>query len=63
MQLKKINQYIKRNNLNCAKLAKKLGVHRGTVYSWLTGRSAPGVVVAVKLDKISRGEVSVYDWK
>ena len=61
--MKKLNDYMKANNINCRQLSERLKVNRGTVYSWSLGKTQPGVRVAVKLEHITRNFVSVYDWK
>lgn len=53
---------MKKNNLNSRQFAQELRIPPITVYSWKTGRSRPRLELALLIDKITKGEVSVYDW-
>lgn len=60
--MKSLNRYMKKNNLNSRQFAQELRIPPITVYSWKTGRSRPRLELALLIDKITKGEVSVYDW-
>jgi transcriptional regulator with XRE-family HTH domain len=61
--MKRLEAYMKLKQLDDRALAKLMNVSCSTIYSWRKGVSQPGVVNAVKLEKITRDAVSVYDWK
>ena len=61
--MKKLIAYMQANNLDKMKLGKRLGVSPSTVYTWITGANVPRIGVAIRLDRITRGQVSVYDWE
>jgi DNA-binding XRE family transcriptional regulator len=60
--MKNLIQFMKENKIKAHKLAKKLNVSQATVYTWTSGRSIPGLEAAIKLDRFTRGKVSLYDW-
>lgn len=61
--MKKLNSYMKRNKITIRRLSERLGVADATVFHWVHGTTKPGVVLAIRLEKLTRGAVSVYDWK
>ena len=62
VKMKKFQKYIKQNETDLQRLALQVGVSLATVYTWRAGRSKPSVAHAIKLERITRGAVSVYDW-
>ena len=61
--MKKLIRFMKANKISGPTLARKLGVSNATVYLWINGINTPGVVHAIRLDRFSKGHVSVYDWE
>lgn len=63
MEMKKLDAYMKLNSIDDRKMAKKCGVSWSAVYAWRKGAATPRVTTAVRVEKATRGAVSVYDWK
>lgn len=42
--------------------AKKCSVSKRTLQYWLAGTHVPNVVMAIHIERLSKGFVSVYDW-
>lgn len=60
--MKKLVRYLKRENMTVAKFAGKLKLPYITVYTWATGKGLPNVANAVKVERATKGAISVYDW-
>lgn len=54
---------MKKHKLTQRALAKKLAVTNVSVNYWLSGRNKPKLEMAVRIERATGGEVSVYDWK
>lgn len=61
--MKKLKSYMRKNKVTSYRLAKKLGISHVTVIAWLAGRTRPGVLKAINLERATGGAVSVYDWE
>lgn len=61
--MKSLKSYMRKNKLSNAKMADKLGVHYRLIYNWSRGASRPRVETAILLERITKGEVSVYSWE
>lgn len=59
-----LDQQPKKGGYSPSRLADELGVSRGTVYAWLDTRIElkPRVDLAVRLERLTGGDVSVVDW-
>ena len=55
-------KYLETSGMSHADLAKKLKVTRAGVYYWSRGRGVPNVKTAIRLEKVTKGAVSVYSW-
>lgn len=55
-------RYLEESGTSHAEIARKLKVTRAGVYYWSRGRGVPNLKVAIKLEKITKGRVSVYSW-
>ena len=49
-----IAEFVKRSELSVAELANRLGLHRTTVYHWLSGRSHPTFRQHEKLNEFAK---------
>lgn len=54
-------QYLKKSDTTAAELAQKLGVSHVAVWRWVTNKCAPRAGVAVEIERISKGAVTVSD--
>lgn len=61
--IKKLIKFMRDMEINDTALAKKLKVSQATIYTWKHGVVTPGVGAAIRLDRLSKGYVSVYDWE
>ena len=61
--MNKLQKYISENKNAVALIVKKTGICSASIYNWSRGISQPGVVNAIKLERATRGSVSVYSWK
>lgn len=61
--MNKLKSYMKKHKLTQRALAKKLAVTNVSVNYWLSGRNKPKLEMAVRIERATGGEVSVYDWK
>jgi DNA-binding transcriptional regulator YdaS (Cro superfamily) len=61
--LKKLNQYLKKNKINIRQFAQRLEVNPTNVYFWSKGKTKPRVTEAIRMDRMTKGEVSVYSWE
>lgn len=58
--MKKLATYFLNNNKK--EFAAKLGVTPRIVDYWLKKHSYPGVLTAIKIERITKGQVDVYSW-
>ena len=58
----KLNEYLKENYIQQKALVDKLGLSAPYVHRLVHGLSVPSIPVAYKIEKFTRGKVSVYDW-
>jgi predicted transcriptional regulator len=61
--MEKLIKYLIRTGQRPTQLASTMKVHRNTVDNWKSGRTKPLVDLAIRLEEITNGEISVYDWK
>lgn len=61
--MRKLNSYMRENNLTLAKFAKKIGSTAATVQRWTSGNARPSIRLAIAVERETKGAVSVYDWK
>lgn len=61
--MNKLKKLLNSKKVNIYSLAKKTGISPASIYNWSTGKSSPGVLNAIKIEKATKGEVSVYSWK
>lgn len=60
--MKKLKDYLKKNKVTVLELSSKMIVPTITIYMWLNGTSRPSIKNAIKLEKATNGEITVYDW-
>ena len=60
--MKKLKAYMERNNLNAEGFARKIKKPTPSLYAWLRGSSTPALKTAIRIEKATKGEVTVYDW-
>lgn len=61
--MKKLEAYLKKNNLRLEQVAAALGVGVATVYTWKAGHAKPSIANAIKLEQFTGGMIRVYDWQ
>lgn len=61
--MKKLIKFMKEEKISGPKLARKLKVSNATIYTWLNNTAIPQIGAAIRLDRLSEGRVSVYDWE
>lgn len=61
--MKSLKLYMRKNKLTKSEFARTLGVNYRSVYNWCRGASSPRVEMAIKIEEITGGEISVYSWK
>jgi DNA-binding XRE family transcriptional regulator len=57
-----LTKYLESSGTSHAELAKKLKITRAGVYYWSRGRGVPNVKTAIRLERVTKGAVSVYSW-
>jgi DNA-binding transcriptional regulator YdaS (Cro superfamily) len=57
----KISYYLKKHNLSRAAFAKKAGVIDKAVSHWITGERKPKPATALKIERVTKGEVTLQD--
>ena len=61
--MKNLILYLKKHNMNGRQFAQELKVPPVNVYLWLNGKAKPRVEQAIKIDRFTKGAVSVYSWE
>lgn len=61
-KMKSLKSYMRKYHLSNAQMARKIGLSYRCVYNWARGATKPRIDIAIKLEKITKGQVSVYDW-
>ena len=61
--MKNLNTYLKKHKLNCRQFAQELKIPPVNVYLWIKGKAKPRVAEAIRIDRLTKGEVSVYSWE
>lgn len=56
------SEWVFKGKISAADLAKKLGISTSSLYNLKNGFYLPGRELAVKIDEISKGAVSVNSW-
>lgn len=57
----KLADWLKRNNMNQAELARRLGIAESTLSRIRRGKNTPGLDIAMKIEEYTRSEVSLQD--
>jgi transcriptional regulator with XRE-family HTH domain len=57
-----LRDYLEKNGLRKDFFAKKMGITPATLSSWLYGRTAPKIRLAILVEKETKGAVKVSDW-
>lgn len=57
----RIEEYLQKMGMTPFQFAEKLGVNRSTVSRWLTGARAPSTEIALEIQRVTGGLVSVED--
>jgi DNA-binding transcriptional regulator YdaS (Cro superfamily) len=57
----KIHEYLEKHSITRAKFAKKVGVIEKAVGHWITGARDPKPDTAVKIERVTKGEVTLQD--
>lgn len=60
--MKKLKSYMARNNLSAEMFARRIRKPAPSLYAWLRGSSTPALKTAIRIEKATKGEVTVYDW-
>ena len=60
--MKKLLSYMKKNNTTLSAVAKAAGIPYVTMYSWKRGVCLPSIANAMKVEKATKGGVTLYDW-
>ncbi len=60
--MNKLAKLIAQDRNIVAKLSKKTGISKPALYNWAREGRIPKVTLAVKLEKATKGFVSVYSW-
>jgi DNA-binding transcriptional regulator YiaG len=60
--MEKFLEFIRENKVTTTFISKKLKVSVGAVQAWKTGINKPSVDNAYKIEKMTKGKVTVYDW-
>lgn len=58
----KLEKWLKKNNLRYEEFAEQLGVSRGSVFLWRTGKFKPMKIYQQKIKEFTNGEVTEKDW-
>lgn len=61
MNLKKLNTWLKKNNMDYKDLARILNVDKTTAFKYCNGTRSITLKKAVKIEEITRGEISCRD--
>lgn len=59
----KLKDYLEKEGLKLEKFAKKIGKSRVTLYRWLNGITMPDELQQKAIEKITKGQVTLKDWK
>ena len=57
-----LRDWLEREGLSIAWVARQLGVHAPDVSKWINGRGAPHLWYAQQIHVLTSGEVSIMDW-
>ena len=57
----RIEEYLQKKALTPFQFAARLGVNRSTVSRWLTGARAPSTEMAIEIERLTDGLVTVED--
>jgi DNA-binding XRE family transcriptional regulator len=58
----KLKQYMAENDLTETDMAKKLKRHRSIVGKYCADKVTPTLKMALKIEKLTKGAVTVQDW-
>lgn len=61
--MKSLVRYLKKEKITPQDLSYELQCSTAAVYTWMRGFRKPRVDTAIKLEELTKGKVSVYDWK
>jgi len=56
-----LKDWIKEKGWSKLEFARRIGVHRNTVYLWIT-KKKPSKYSAMRIEKFTEGKVKVEDW-
>ena len=62
LALSRLSEFLLSKNIDQTTVAKRIGVSQPTFSRYLKGQTEPTVSTALKIEKITGGYVSVYDW-
>lgn len=57
-----LENWIVKQGMSCAETARRLGVSRQAVTSWIRGDSRPGLVRARQIELLTGGAVGLASW-
>lgn len=57
-----LKAYMKDNKLTVVDLAKRWKTPNITVYAWARGSATPSLRNALRIERLTRGDITVYDW-
>lgn len=60
--MNKLKKYIIENCITQHKFAKKIGISPNALINILKGSNFPRIPTAYEIEKVTKGEVTVYDW-
>jgi len=61
--MKKFSAYMKLHNYTDRSMAARVGVSSVSIMYWRLGRRVPTIAFALKIERATKGAVTVYDWK
>lgn len=56
-----LEKFLQKNNIEPKSFAKTVGVHRVTVYKWLSGEITPSIKSGLEIEKATFGKVTLKD--
>lgn len=59
----KLEEYLKKNNMNGKEFAKLHSLNFKSIYNWLTGRTKPLKSHIALIKKLTNGKVTEEDWE
>lgn len=63
VKMNKLAKFIAKDRNAVTMIHNKTGISKFAIYNWANGVSMPRIQSAIKLERATRGAVSVYSWK